>query len=258
MRRLALVVVVALAHPAAADNARLAVGLDEHVGAQLPRDLVFTASTGKRVALGDLFDGKRPVLLVLAYAHCTMLCPVVLHGAAEAIRATPLVPGRDYLPVVVSLDPRETPDEGARRQDGLLADIGRVNDRAAWPYLVGDDASVHALADVLGFRYAWDEHTQQYAHPVVIFVITPDGKIAEYLRGVRFDDLGPALARAANGQSSETAAHDLLTCFHFDPSLRRYGAKIALFFRLGAGLVLVTLCAIVIALIRWERRRRRS
>jgi protein SCO1/2 len=183
-----------------------------------------------------------------------MLCSIVLHGATEAIVAHP----GDYTPVVVSLDPRETPGEGGRRQEKLLADIHRPGDRAAFPYLVGDDASIHALASALGFHYAWDERTQQYAHPVVIFAITPDGRIAEYLRGVTFPGLPAAMDRAAHGTTTTSLARDLVACFHFDPSLQKYGHAIQLFWRLGAAVVLASLVGLVGALVIWERRRRRT
>ena len=249
-----MIVTIAVATALAADP-RLAIGLDEHVGAQVPLALTFTDSVGHRVAFGELLDGHRPIVLVMAYARCTMLCSVVLHGIADAVRTSPAVVDRDYLPVVVSLDPHETPDEGARRQNTLLEDLRRPGDRAAWPYLVGDDASVAALANALGFRYAWDPKTEQYAHPAVVFVLTPDGRIAEYLRGVQFDTLADAVDRAKAGTLTTSTAQDLLSCFHFDPALRRYGSSIALFYRIGAGVVLAGITLMMLVLIRWERRR---
>jgi protein SCO1/2 len=250
----ALVVLVALAANSA--NPQLAIGLDEHVGARVPLDLELQASTGANVRLGDLFDGHRPIVLVLAYARCTMLCSVVLHGIADAVRTSPARVDRDYVPVVVSLDSSETPDEAARRQNTLLADI-HASDRAAWPYLVGDEAAIRALADALGFRYAWDAKTQQYAHPAVVFVLTPDGRIAEYLRGVAFDQLAPAVARAARGELTPSAARDLLACFHFDPTVRRYERNIRILFAAGGAAVLAALGALIAALVAWERRGRR-
>jgi protein SCO1/2 len=224
--------------------------LDEHVGAQLPRDVAFTDSTGAHVTLDRYFDGTRPVVLVLAYARCTMLCSVVLRGLADAVHDTP----GDYLPVIVSLDPRETPDEAARRQDHLLLDAGRSS-RDEWPYLVGDKASIDAVAETLGFHYEWDPDTEQYAHPAVVFVLTPDGRIAEYLRGVRYPDLADAIARARRGVLTTSAAQDLLTCFHATPALRRYGARVRALFELGAGTVFLGLVAMILWLRSLERRR---
>jgi protein SCO1/2 len=251
----ALVCLLLVAATASAEP-RLEVGLDEHVGSKVPRQLAFVDTQGQQRTLGSFIDGERPIVLVMAYARCTMLCSVVLRGIADAIRTAELVPGRDYLPLVVSLDSNETPDEGARRQNKLLENIGHRGERDRWPYLVGDEAAVHQLARALGFRYAWDPDTQQYAHPAVVFVLTPDGRIAEYVRGVTFDGLTTAIGRARRGMTTTSTAQDLLSCFHFDPSLRRYETKIALLFRLGAGLVLASLVALIGALVVWERRRR--
>src|SRR5689334_9561912 len=141
--------VVLLLLNVAAVNPRLAVGLDEHVGARLPLDTPLTNATGRPATLRSLLAPERPIVLVLAYARCEMLCSVVLHGIAQEVATAPAVPGRDYLPVVVSLDPNETPDEGARRQNRLLDDIHHPNDRAAWPYLVGDAGAIAELANAL-------------------------------------------------------------------------------------------------------------
>ncbi|MDB4956805.1 MAG: hypothetical protein JWO36_4374 [Myxococcales bacterium] len=257
MKPLVVIVAFATSIAGASVDPRLAVGLDEHVGAAVPRDLPFTDSTGQRVELGAMFDGHRPVVLIMAYARCAMLCSVVLHGISDAVRTSSARIGRDYLPVVVSLDPHENANEAARRQDKLLDDIHQPTHRAAWPYLVGDEPSIAALASALGFRYAWDPKTEQYAHPAVVFVLTPDGRISEYLRGVQFNDLAAAVERAARGELTSSITHDLLSCFHFDPSLRRYEGRISLFFKLGAGTVLATLLALIAALIVWERRRLR-
>ncbi len=230
-----------------------AVGLDDRVGAVLPRDVAFTDSTGAPVVLGD-FLGKRPVVLVLAYARCRLLCSVVLRATAEALRASAREPGRDYTPLVVGLDPPETSAEAGRRQAVLLEQIGR-RDPAAWPYLVGDDAAIHAVADAVGFHYAWDERTEQYAHPAAIFVISRDGRLAEVLRGVSFDGLDAAIDHAAQNQLVPDLAQDLLRCFHDDPARRRYEDKLQTFFRAGAAVLLLAVVALIGGLYRWERRR---
>jgi len=246
--------ILLLLNVAAADP-RLAVGLDEHVGARIPLDTPLTDTTGRATTLRSLLAPDRPIILALAYARCEMLCSVVLRALADAVRAHP---GPDYLPVVVSLDPDETADEGARRQNRLLDDIGRAGQRAAWPYLVGDAPAIAELANALGFRYAWDPETRQFAHPAVVFVLTPDGRIAEYLRGVTFvDSLPLALVRARAGELTPSTARDLLTCFHFDPTLRRREHQLRLVFQLGAALVLFTLAAMIAGLVAWERRRLR-
>jgi protein SCO1/2 len=43
------------------------VGLDQKLGAKLPLQAAFKDEHGRKVTLGDYFDGKRPVLLTLNY-----------------------------------------------------------------------------------------------------------------------------------------------------------------------------------------------
>ena len=61
------------------------VGFDQRLNEQVPLELPFIDETGKRVLLGDYFDGK-PVILVLAYYQCPMLCTQVLNGLIQGLR----------------------------------------------------------------------------------------------------------------------------------------------------------------------------
>ena len=70
---------------AAAGRARAApppalegVGVDEHPGARIPLELGFTDAQEHAHRLGDFFRAGRPVVLVLAYARCQLLCSTVL------------------------------------------------------------------------------------------------------------------------------------------------------------------------------------
>jgi len=262
---LALVLAVAAgatrapAHAQPAPPPLAAAGVDEQIGARVTLDVPFTAARTGPLALRDLVDGTRPVLLVLAYARCRMLCSLVLRGVADVARQMPLVPGDDYRLVLVGLDPRETADEATRMQSALLDRLGRGDDPRRWPYLVGERASIDAVAGALGFRYAWDERTEQYAHPAVIFVLTPGGRIARYLHGVQFapDEVAGALADAAAGRTSSSAAAEVLRCFRFDPATRRAGARAERLLQAGAAVSFLLLFAGITGLIVWERRRTR-
>jgi protein SCO1 len=234
-------------------------GIDERVGAQVPLDPRFSVVGQGEASLRTLVDGSRPVVLVLAYARCTMLCSLVLRGVVDAARRAPVRAGRDYQLLLIGLDARETIDEAARKQAALLAELERAGERSAWPYLVGTRASIDAVADALGFRYAWDPRTEQYAHPAVIFVLTPDGRVSRYLHGVQFDpdELARAVRDANAGKTVSTAAAEVLRCFRFDPASRRVGELAERVLQVGAGGVCAALVAMITALVLWERRRAR-
>jgi protein SCO1/2 len=263
MTRLVIAALLAAAHAAHAQPAPRAVvesGVTERIGAQVPLAVPFTEARRGPTRLGQVLDGKRPVLLVLAYARCTMLCSLVLRGVASVAHRMTLAPGRDYQLIVISLDPRETVDEAARKQSALLAELGGAAAPARGPYLVGTRPSIDAVAGAIGFRYAWDPRTEQYAHPAVMFVLTPDARVARTLHGIEFDpdEVSAALADATAGRMVTKAAADVMRCFRFDPASRRAGARAQRFLQIGAASIFVMLVAGIGVLIAWERRIRRQ
>ena len=70
------------------------VGFDQRLNEQVPLDLEFTDDTGAVVKLGDYF-GTKPILLVLAYYRCPMLCTLVLNGVVQGMRTCRLPPARN-------------------------------------------------------------------------------------------------------------------------------------------------------------------
>jgi protein SCO1 len=240
------------------------VGVEEHVGIRIPLDLVFNDAAGRRIQLAQLFGDGKPVVMVLAYMRCKMLCSLVLGATTEAVKAMPLEPGRDYRLVTVGIDPTEDSASAQVKRAELVARAGHPGELDRWTYLVGADRAIHALADSLGFRYAWDPRTEQYAHPAVVFVLTPDGTIARYLQGVqiRADDLAGALRAAAAGQADQlraaSIAETVLSCFHYDPAARAHREAISRYLQIGGGAICLVLGGTVLGLFQWERRRRRQ
>ena len=100
----------ALAQPLA--PAMHAVDVDEHLGNDLERALQFTDHTGKKVTLGDYFDGKRPVLLTMNYFRCPVLCNVQLNELTEALRTFDWVPGDEHFRIGIGRPSRS----GVRRR----------------------------------------------------------------------------------------------------------------------------------------------
>lgn len=236
-----------------------AVALDEKPGSRVPLELGFTEAGGRRVRLGDYFDGRRPVYLILAYARCPMLCNLVLRGAARAVGALGRSAGADFRVVTVSIDPQEETAAAAVRRAAILDLIGWSGHPERWPYLVGTEHAVRALADSIGFRYAWDPRSQQYAHPAVTTVLTPDGRVSRYLRGIEFApaELRAALDTARAGQVAPAAIGEaVLRCFRFDPAHRLYRDRIERFLQIGAAAVACSLGALLGLLFLFERRRR--
>ena len=59
------------------------------------------------------------------------------------------------------------------------------------------------VADAVGFQYRYDRSIDQYAHPAVTMLLTPDGKVARYLYGIQYraTDVRVGLLEASQGRS---------------------------------------------------------
>jgi protein SCO1/2 len=130
--------------------------LEEHLGARLPLDAALTDPDGRAVRLGDYFSDGRPVVLVLAYYRCPMLCDLVLRGAGDALRRQALALGRDVRAITISFDPRDRPSQAALKRGALLQAVGLLDRADSWPFLVGSEADVRRIAERVGFEYAYD------------------------------------------------------------------------------------------------------
>ncbi len=206
--------------PAALQN----VEIEEKLGAKLPLGARFTTQDGAPVRFGDLLSGTRPVLVALVYYNCPMLCGLVLTGMARGMRETGLELGKDFDAVTLSFDPRDTTKLAAERQRGYLQSFGKPEAKRAWTFLVGQEPEIRSITDTVGFKYAYDERTKQYAHAAAIFAVTPDGRISRYLYGVEFParDVRLALVEAGEGRVGTSFDRLLLTCYRYDPATRRY------------------------------------
>ena len=167
------------------------VGIDQKLNAQVPLDAVFRAEDGREVRLGDYF-GKRPVVLSLVYYECPMLCTQVLNGAVAAFKVLNFNIGDDFDVVTLSFDPRETPAMASAKKETYLDKYGRPEGAKGWHFLTGDQAAIDALTSSVGFRYAFDQESQQYVHASALMVLTPDGRVSQVLLRDRLSAARPA------------------------------------------------------------------
>jgi protein SCO1/2 len=241
---------VADARPAALRD----VAFDQRLGETLPLDAALVDESGRAVRLGDYF-GRRPVVLSLAYYGCPMLCTLSLNGLASAMKTLSFDAGREFEVVTVSFEPKETPEQAASAKKTYLERYGRPEAAAGWHFLTGDAAAVAAVTRAVGFRYAWDEETRQYAHPTGVVVATPEGRIARYLYGVEYapKDLRFALVEASAGRVGTPVDQLLLYCYEYDPVRGRYGAAIMRTVRFMGILTVLGLVALIAVLRRGER-----
>jgi protein SCO1 len=226
------------------DSALQKIGFDQKLGATVSPDLPFRDETGRAVKLGD-YLGKRPVILVLGYYGCPMLCTVVLNGMISALQDIKPVLGRDYDIINVSIDPHETPTLAAAKKHSYVMRFGRTDAAAGWHFLTGDEPAIRRLAGEVGFNYAYDATIHQYAHPSGLVVLSPKGRVSHYLFGVVYssDELTRDLADAGDAKVGSPIQQLFLLCFHYSPLTGKYSGLVidgvrVMAIALMAGLVL--------------------
>nr|UXE45700.1 hypothetical protein Hi04_10k_c5202_00009 [uncultured bacterium] len=245
-----------LAQPSALND----VDVVEKLHQKLPLDLSFTDSEGKPFRLSQSFSDGKPVLLTLVYYRCQALCDLVVSGMVRALNDTGLSLGNDYRVVTATIDPTETPDLASQRKRGHLQALGQKDHHPDWAFLTGDASSIRSLAESVGFRYAYDDRSKQYAHAAVVFVLTPEGRVSRYFYGMEFKprDLKLALLEASDGRVGTSFDRILMKCFKYDPAERRYVVYMMGFIRGGALLVFFALSSLLWILWRRELREKRG
>lgn len=242
------------------------VGIEQHLGEQLPLDAVFVDERGREVSLGDVF-GARPVVMVFVYYECPMLCPMVLNGVAKSLGVLSFDAGQEFDVVVVSIDPAETPEMAAAAKRTTVKRYGRPETAGGWHFLTapqgeGGAESIRRVTEAAGFRYAFVEESgvtpeggrrYQFAHASSMIVVTPDGKLAKYLMGIDFPpkDVRLALVEASAGRIGTVVDQILLYCFRYDPKLGKYTAVVTRILRLAG--VAFCLGLALFLFIMWRR-----
>jgi len=195
------------------------------------------------------------VILNLVYYNCPMLCTLVLNGQTEAMREVPWTPGKEYEVVTISIDPRETFADAQKKRAIYLASYDRP--APGWHFLTDREGNVQRLAKQVGVTYRYDKRQDQYAHPAAIMVLTPQGRMARYLYGIRYraSDLRFAMAEASEGRATMALEKVLLFCFHYDPRAGRYVWFALNLMRLGGLLTVALIAAYLWRMFRAERAR---
>lgn len=228
------------------------VGIDQRLNEPLPLELVFRDETGRSVRLAEYFD-RKPVLLALVYYECPMLCTQVLNGLVSSLKVLTFNVGKEFNLVTVSFDRRESAALAAAKKRVYLERYGRPIAAVGWHFLTGDEPSIQALTRAVGFRYAYDPKTNQFAHASGVILLTPQGRISRYFYGIEYAprDLRLGLVEASDNKIGSVVDQLLLFCYHYDPMTGKYGPIIMNFVQLGGGATVLGL-----GLLIWTLQRR--
>ncbi len=249
----------ALAQGSAVPPQLQGVEVIERLGDHVPETGRFVDSEGRPFQLADVLHQGKPLILALVYYQCPALCHLVLSGLTRSLHQVGLKLGEDYRVATVSIDPSETARDAAQSKRGHMQALGAEEHTEAWTFATGEEPQIKALAAAAGFQFKYDAPTRQFAHSAVIFVLSPDGKLARYFYGIDYPprDMRFALVEASHGKVGTTLDRVLMTCFRYDPATRRYGPYVFAFIRLGALSVFFALVALLTILWRQDLKAKR-
>lgn len=236
------------------------VGIEQRLGENLPLSAEFKDENGKIVKLGDYFGKGRPVIIALVYYECPMLCNQVLNGLTGSLKGVSFDAGKEFDVVAVSFDAKEfdKPELSKNKKVSYMERYGRPNTADGWHFLTGTQASIDAITEATGFKYEWDDKSDQFAHGSAIMIATPAGKLSRYFYGIDYAprDVKLGIMESAESKVGTVADELMLYCFHYDPASGKYGFQILRVLRLTA---IATLLGMgLMGFVFWRRNKSRN
>lgn len=236
------------------------VGIEQKLGEQLPLETKFKDENGNIVALGDYFKSGRPVIVTLVYYDCPMLCNQVLNGLTGSLKGISLDAGKDFDVVAISFDAKEfdKPEIARNKKASYMERYGRPGTEQGFHFLTGEQASIDAVTNAVGFTYEWDDASEQFAHASAIMIATPQGVLSKYFYGIDYAprDVRLGLVESAENKVGGVTDQLLLYCFHYDPSTGKYGLAVLRILRGAAVATLLGMAAM--GFVFWRRNKRKS
>jgi protein SCO1/2 len=255
---LALLVAMPVFAQTSADQPKLPgnVSIAQKLNTRIPLDLMMRDESGKVVRLKEYFGKGRPVLLNFVYYRCPMLCPMVLEGTTTALTELKFNIGEEFDVITVSIDPRDKATDAATLKEKYIRHYGRLSSATGWHFLTANETAIKKLTDAVGFQFAYDSRTDQFAHGAALLVLTPDGRVSRYFYGFEFKarDLRLAIVEASAGKVGNLTDQFLLMCFHYDPNTGKYSRNAMMFARAGGVTTMFVLGGFIFVMFRKERK----
>ncbi len=234
------------------------VGIEQKLNGQLPLDAPFFDADGNKISLGDCFRGK-PVVFAFAYYTCPMLCGQVLQGITGSLEGLSFDVGNEFDVVVISFNPSDSQKHAKKSKNTYVQRYNRKGSEQGWNFLYGDSASIQRVTQAAGFTYEWDPASRQYAHAAAMMIVTPEGKLSKYFMGIEFapKDVKFALMEATESKIGTVVDQIMLYCFHYDPTVGKYGPYIVSLLRIGAGATIFAFGAFYIGMRKRASKRKK-
>lgn len=238
------------------------IGVVEKLGDTIPMHLTFLNERNDTVSLNEIIN--QPTILSLVYFDCPGICSPLMSGLSDAISKIDMELGKDYKMLTVSFNTKDTPKKAKIKKNNFVQKISKEN-REHWIYLTGEQENIDALTEAVGFKYK--AQGMDFAHPGVIMMLSPEGKITRYLYGkgsvTMFGnqnasmtflpfEIKMALIEAQKGVERPTVNKILEYCFTYDSASKTYTLQITRI----AGAIILLIALIVFSVLIFKGRRK--
>ena len=236
---------MAASPPAALKNA----GITLPPGARLPLNIAANDASGQNHAFGDLLAGH-PAFIIFADYTCKNLCGPALVLLSSALAQSGFSPVA-YRLIVIGIDPKDTAGDATRM---AVAQIQKpLRDTAI--LLLPDARNLAAITNALGFRYVYDRRIDQFAHPEIVYVLAPDGRVLRLLSPLTLTtgDIRNAFSEPAEPPQTLYGRFRVL-CYRFELVTGVHAATIQLLLKIASGLTIACMAGAFLVMSKRGRR----
>ncbi len=226
------------------------VEVTEQLGNFIAADAVFTNEDGEEVVFGSYFQDDKPVILVMVYYQCPVVCPVVLSQLKDSLNKLDYTAGKDFKLLVVSFDHTETTSMALGERTNFLGEYDRGHSTEALDgihFHTGKAVDIKRLVNSIGFAFNPLDNGD-FSHPISLMIVSPKGKVTRYMYGFDYppQELKLSLLDASQGKIAASLGDRLLHfCYRFDPLAGSYSIQAFRVMQVGA---LLTVLFIIIGL----------
>ncbi len=203
------------------------VEVTEKLGDRVPGPIMLQRSDGMAVDLWDSLGDDKPVVLVLGYYTCPLICPLTFETLVKVLSDVDYTVGEDFRVLAVSFDhTNSSEDAEAKRQLALVGYDREITPTIedGFVFTVGSESNARKLAGAVGYQYKALPNGE-YSHPVALVILTPEGRVSRYIYSFNYEprEIKLALLEATEGKIGKSIGDYFLhLCFSFDSSTGKY------------------------------------
>ncbi|HJP82622.1 MAG TPA: SCO family protein [Fimbriimonadaceae bacterium] len=219
--------------------------IDQKLGAQVPAQATFKDEFGKTIPFASLL-GKRPIVLLPMFYLCQGVCGKESDNLLKTIASLQNEQvGREYDVIFLSINPKETPELAMNKKTSVLKVMKGDTNQEGYHFLTGTMPEIRKVTNAVGFGFAYDEKDGRINHPAGLMILTPSGRVSQYILGADYPKpiMEKGIALANEDKIGKEAEVVLLGCVMIDPVTGRRSLIIENVIRLIAGAFAIGLFA---------------